>query len=78
MWKGKMHFDRKHHGALHTLLMGGLLWTHGAVRWVLGLLLAPLRPERGRRLRERFARIATSPGTWWGGYSSQAGNREFL
>ncbi|NBC11413.1 MAG: glycosyltransferase [Planctomycetes bacterium] len=74
MSRGGMHLERKHFGPLHNTLEGLLRWTHSASRCLLGWAITPLRPEKGRCLRERHGPIIRHPGRWWWGWDETGQN----
>jgi len=74
MSRGGMHLERKHFGPLHNTLESLLRWTHSASRCLLGWAITPLRPEKGRCLRERHGPIIRHPGRWWWGWDETGQN----
>ncbi|MFP4216370.1 MAG: glycosyltransferase family 2 protein [Phycisphaerae bacterium] len=66
--RGLAHYFRKHYHAPCSCLASVLIWLHALQRLLGGMLLTPLHPERGRRLRERFGTVACCPWQWWSGW----------
>ncbi|WP_160152879.1 glycosyltransferase family 2 protein [Microbulbifer sp. ALW1] len=69
MYKGKMHYCRKHYGISYSFFYGTLLWLYALSRYVAGWMLR-LTPSKGssRNLVEKFRVVVSAPWGWSGGY----------
>nr|ABW74881.1 rhamnosyl transferase [Sphingomonas sp. ATCC 53159] len=68
---GRMHYARKHFGALGTLATGCALWLIAAKYTLVGAALWRLSPRTGTRYKELsngWRAVFSNPGRWWSGY----------
>lgn len=68
---GRMHYARKHFGAVGTFTTGCALWLIAAKYTLIGAALGRLAPRTGTRYKELsngWSAVFSNPGRWWSGY----------
>lgn len=69
LYKGKMHYSRKHYGRLYSFFYAIVLWLYAFSRFTLGKIIN-LRTtnDRAGKLIEKFHLVVSSPSKWASGY----------
>ncbi|WP_078083241.1 glycosyltransferase family 2 protein [Microbulbifer mangrovi] len=69
MYKGKMHYSRKHYGKIYSFFYAIVIWLYAFSRFILGWMVNLCPPNgRARNLVEKFQLVVSSPSKWISGY----------
>lgn len=70
MTKGNRQMARKHFGTLHNLCDGVLRWLYSLTRYLAGIILVPIKPDKARRMRGKHRLVVFRLQDWWSGWEN--------